>query len=101
MKKNSFTLFFILTFSMLSVLAKDGIGMLRQGIFNEGWKFNLDDDAAFKNPTFDDSGWRNVTLPHDWMIETEMKENNPSDQWVRFCREVWDGTERRSNLAIH
>lgn len=106
MKKNSFTLFFILTFSMLSVLAKDGIGMLRQGIFNEGWKFNLDDDAAFKNPTFDDSGWRNVTLPHDWMIETEMKENNPSGPmgaflsggvgWYRKTFELSDSLKAKS-----
>ena len=34
-----------------------------------GWRFYLGDEAAAKNPAFDDSGWRQLDLPHDWSIE--------------------------------
>ncbi len=46
--------------------------------FNEGWKFALaaSDDAA--QPGFDDSGWRELDLPHDWSIEGEFSEKNPA-----------------------
>lgn len=46
--------------------------------FNEGWKFALaaGDDAA--KPDFDDSGWRELDLPHDWSIEGEFSQDNPA-----------------------
>lgn len=34
-----------------------------------GWRFNLGDSATATVPSFDDSGWRQVNLPHDWSIE--------------------------------
>ena len=41
---------------------------VRQKI-NLDWRFHLGDvpDADFMG--FDDSGWRSVTLPHDWAVE--------------------------------
>lgn len=39
--------------------------------FNHHWLFNLADDDAFKNPTFDDSQWRSLILPHDWSVELD------------------------------
>ncbi len=106
MKKNSIALFFMLIFSMLSVSAKDETVILRQQNFNGGWKFNLEDNKAYKNPAFDDSGWRNLNLPHDWMIETEMKENNPSGPmgaflsggvgWYRKTFELSDSLKAKS-----
>lgn len=45
---------------------------------NLNWKFSLSDpDSAFKI-NYDDSPWRFVTLPHDWMIEEKVDKNNPS-----------------------
>lgn len=42
------------------------------------WKFILGDpDNAFK-PEFDDSGWKYVSLPHDWLIEQPVMETAPS-----------------------
>jgi beta-galactosidase len=46
--------------------------------FNEGWKFHLGDVAAASQPSFDDSDWRNLTLPHDWAIEGSFSIDNPS-----------------------
>jgi beta-galactosidase len=37
--------------------------------FDEQWKFYLGDIDAAKNPTFNDSDWRTLNLPHDWSIE--------------------------------
>lgn len=42
------------------------------------WKFNLDDSSEFKDPSYDDSKWRELNLPHDWSIEGEYNENNPA-----------------------
>ncbi|TNF40544.1 MAG: glycoside hydrolase family 2, partial [Bacteroidetes bacterium] len=46
--------------------------------FNQGWKFALaaGDEAA--QPGFDDSGWRELDLPHDWSIEGEFSQDNPA-----------------------
>ena len=46
--------------------------------FNEGWKFFLGDNENAKNPNFDDSKWRRLTLPHDWSIEGAFDEKNPA-----------------------
>jgi len=47
--------------------------------FNDGWKFSLVNAAATTDPTgayanamapgYDDSSWRQLSLPHDWSIE--------------------------------
>ena len=37
--------------------------------FNDDWKFSLGDIAGAENPAFDDSGWRELELPHDWAVE--------------------------------
>jgi beta-galactosidase len=34
-----------------------------------GWRFQLGDSPAAKSPSFDDSSWRVLDLPHDWSIE--------------------------------
>jgi len=36
-----------------------------------GWKFKLDDVKGAEQVAFDDSGWRELDLPHDWSIEPE------------------------------
>ncbi len=46
--------------------------------FDKGWKFILADSAAFADPTFDDSAWRTLDLPHDWAIEGDFSLDNPA-----------------------
>ena len=46
--------------------------------FNENWTFHLGDDTEAYKPEFDDSGWRKLDVPHDWAIEGEFSEKNPS-----------------------
>ena len=46
--------------------------------FNKGWKFLLGDEAQAKETSFNDAGWRPLTLPHDWSIEGKFDEKNPA-----------------------
>jgi len=48
--------------------------------FDANWKFFLGDDANAKDPGFDDTKWRKLNLPHDWSIEGNFDEKNPSTQ---------------------
>jgi beta-galactosidase len=42
------------------------------------WRFILDDPNGASLPEYDDSEWRYLSLPHDWMIELKPAEANPS-----------------------
>ena len=37
--------------------------------FNEGWRFAKGAVVGASEMDFDDTMWRNITLPHDWAIE--------------------------------
>jgi beta-galactosidase len=37
--------------------------------FDDGWRFWLGDNPAARQPVFDDTSWRTLSLPHDWSIE--------------------------------
>ncbi len=50
--------------------------------FNAGWRFAKGDpsgDAGADAPTFDDSTWRTLDLPHDWGIEGPFKQEYPGE----------------------
>jgi len=38
-------------------------------LFDRDWRFQTGDATGADAPGFDDSGWRTLNLPHDWMIE--------------------------------
>ena len=46
--------------------------------FNEGWRFYLGDNAEASSSGFDDRGWRQLDLPHDWAIEGAFSGEHPS-----------------------
>jgi beta-galactosidase len=46
--------------------------------FNSDWKFMLEDKAGYASPTYDDSQWRSLTLPHDWSIEGPFDARSPA-----------------------
>lgn len=59
--------FAILTglFVLLPALSAQGRS---EFLLEKGWKFTRQDRPEFVNPTFDDSQWQSVTVPHDWAI---------------------------------
>jgi beta-galactosidase len=48
--------------------------------FNKGWKFFLGDDSLARTASYNDSKWRNLTLPHDWSIEGAFSDKNNTTQ---------------------
>ena len=46
--------------------------------FGKDWKFYLGNADGAEDVDFDDSAWRKLNLPHDWSIEGEFSEKNPS-----------------------
>ena len=45
---------------------------------NSDWHFHLGELPGFQVPEFDDSDWRVLNVPHDWSIEGQFAEENPS-----------------------
>ena len=43
-----------------------------------GWKFMLGDPNGAEGPSFADSAWRTVDLPHDWSIESRPEKDSPT-----------------------
>ncbi len=43
--------------------------------WNSGWRFSLKDDAEAKEMNYDDKAWRNVTIPHDWSIDSDFRKD--------------------------
>ena len=41
-------------------------------LINDGWKFRLDDVENAQQATYEDKGWRDVNLPHDWSVEGQL-----------------------------
>lgn len=71
-KKLSFTLLFL-------VLATSAFSQARKVInFDNGWKFIKDEVTSAENPSFDDTKWRTLNVPHDWSIEGPYEKNNPT-----------------------
>lgn len=61
-------------FKILTVLLSSAVsaGLFAQPrtetLLEKGWKFTREDSSAFIAPQYDDSGWQDVTVPHDWAI---------------------------------
>lgn len=55
---------------------------------DDGWRFHLGEapDAVFQS--FDDSAWRPVDVPHDYVVEGTFSESNP-DRRAELLRPDW------------
>lgn len=60
-------LFFIFVFTFIQITAQPAL--VRNNLFDSGWKFHRGGALDAENPSFDDSQWRKLDLPHDWSIE--------------------------------
>jgi beta-galactosidase len=75
--KNLFIISFLaLLFSGINVLSAQNPRTVSN--FCKNWKFHPGDADNAKDPAFDDSGWRNLNLPHDWSIEGEFSNDHPA-----------------------
>ncbi len=46
--------------------------------FDKGWRFMLADSAQMAQPTYQDTHWRMLDLPHDWAVEGDFLVSNPA-----------------------
>ena len=54
-----------------TVVANGYGGAVRSQNVDDNWKFNLGDVSGGQEPSYDDSSWRSLSLPHDYSIEQE------------------------------
>lgn len=60
----------ILFFLLVSVACQQQNQTARiETLFDVGWRFQLGDAQGAEMPSFNDSAWRSLDLPHDWSIE--------------------------------
>lgn len=88
--------------AIMRITASEGVKFLSMVDINDGWKFNLVSQTANPSysstaeakPYYDDSEWRDVSLPHDWSIELNFNSSagggdyrggflNGGDAWYR------------------
>ena len=72
--KRLYTLVFLFILYAAGLSAREVIN------FNRDWKFclNIEADKNPADPDFNDSGWCTLDVPHDWAIEGDFDEHNPS-----------------------
>ena len=89
--------------------------------FDFGWKFHKGDLKGAEKCSFDDSGWRDIDVPHDWSVEGPFSKEHSSGTgylpggigWYRKTFEVpaeaegkkvvveFDGVYRNSKVWIN
>ena len=74
MKRLKHILIFLFALCAASLSAREVIN------FNKDWKFclNIEEGLNPSAPEFNDRCWRTLNLPHDWAIEGDFDEHNPS-----------------------
>ena len=56
-----------------------GAQPVRQRVsFDNDWRFILADSAQMSRAEYNDNYWRLLNVPHDWAIEGDFYEGNPS-----------------------
>jgi len=55
-----------------------------KSLFCNGWSFHLSDVQGAEEPSFDDSTWRALDLPHDWSIELPFDGKQPGGSSVGY-----------------
>ena len=93
MKTCLFFLLFVFHLVSLTGSIQNGNPDNNSGIrsFDTGWKFIKDNPSGAENPTFDDSNWRKLDVPHDWSIE-DLPGQNDSTIIGPFSKTAIGGT---------
>lgn len=62
-----------------AVYVNNYTGTTRSENFSENWKFYMGDASGAQDPGFNDSGWEQVNLPHDYSIEQEYTKSGEAE----------------------
>ncbi len=69
--------FGFLIIALLCLSCGGGDSPRQRQLFTDDWRFSLSDTEA-SDPGLDDTGWRVLTLPHDWSIESDFSADYPA-----------------------
>ena len=68
----------------LALLPASGAAQRQRLSMDPGWRFTQGDLQGAEAPGFDDTGWRQLDLPHDWSIEGGPEESNPGGGQIGY-----------------
>jgi len=71
-------IFILLTLTLQAQNRKDSPRTIEN--FDNGWRFLKEDAKSAETPSFDDSKWRKLDVPHDWSIEGPYDKDNPTSR---------------------
>ncbi len=74
------------SFVPVSASADSSASPREQLAADAGWKFFLGDPSGAESPSFADTSWRTVDLPHDWSIESKPDKDAPGGSGEGFFR---------------
>lgn len=67
----------LVAFTLLLGLPECATAQVRcEQLLERGWRFTREDSGDFTSPSYDDSKWQEVTIPHDWAIYGPFSINN-------------------------
>src|SRR5690606_17213306 len=64
--------FLVLALALVSSLPAAALSFGSASSLDDGWMFSLQDESTAAEPGFDDRGWEQVTLPHDWSVKAPL-----------------------------
>ena len=70
--------------SLVTAQNEDVISPRERFSLDFDWRFIQEDVCNAELPEFDDTNWRKLDVPHDWSIEGNYEENNPSGKAGAF-----------------
>lgn len=76
-----YTLLSLLLLVLGACSSRIGNNLNNRESFNDNWSFYFQepsDTSDYASVNYDDSKWRKLDLPHDWAIEGNFSEDNPS-----------------------
>ncbi len=58
----------LLTLALCAAVGVSLSAQRRESLLKDGWRFSQSDNSEAVAPGYDDSGWTQVSVPHDWAI---------------------------------
>ena len=71
---------FVILTGLVALLETLSAQIRQEFLLEKGWKFTREDNAEFVTPTFDDSKWQSVIVPHDWAIYGPFSSQNDKQE---------------------
>ena len=69
-------------------------------VLSKNWRFHLGDEPYAWQAWYDDSSWKEVTVPHDWSVELPFSRDYSSGGIAFASIPIHPGKENRSPLPL-